>query len=338
MKSTIDSRSKAEAAKSGASVTSYENRKRLNLTHLVVFVFAMLLLAGAAYYSFSKHGKVESVFPLAIAGSVMQAPEEVTPVLQEKQPSAESASRMPSLTLDTEPVSDGSHAEKMPLASEASIFSIPSLDKTENKDRAEHDSQIQIRMKQPTSTKLMLAYQAYLNGDNFEAQRGYLKILEAEPHQVDALLGMAAITARQEKTEEAVAWCLIVLEKNPHNMMAQAALVNFLGRSNHHAAEARIKSLIQKNPDMPDLHAVLGAIQIQKNDWREAQRAYLEAHRLEPQNPQHAFNLAVALDHMGKTERALDYYRHAQILIRGAEKSMVDKAALELRIAQIEAM
>ena len=45
--------------------------------------------------------------------------------------------------------------------------------------------------------------------------------------------------------------------------------------------------------------------------WPDAQQAYFQAHQLQPDNPDYAFNLAVALEHIGQPKAALDFYRRA---------------------------
>jgi Flp pilus assembly protein TadD len=45
--------------------------------------------------------------------------------------------------------------------------------------------------------------------------------------------------------------------------------------------------------------------------WGEAQSAYFDAYRLETDNPDYAYNLAVSLDQLGKGGAAADYYRLA---------------------------
>ena len=69
---------------------------------------------------------------------------------------------------------------------------------------------------------------------------------------------------------------------------------------------------------VPDLTAEAAGTQLALGDtfatqqrWAEAQQAYFQAHGLAPDNPDIAYNLAVALDHLGQRRPAASFYRQA---------------------------
>ncbi|MCX7626868.1 MAG: tetratricopeptide repeat protein [Methylophilaceae bacterium] len=180
----------------------------------------------------------------------------------------------------------------------------------------------------------LAAYQAFTAGDDAAAARLYRQLLQADPRSVDALLGLAAIAARQDKGDEAAGYYARALELDPKNTVAHAGLTALVGGSDPVAAQSRVKSLLARQPDDAYLHAVLGGLYAEQNQWNDAQQAYFQAFRLDPGNAEHAFNLAVSLDQLGKTELALDYYQRALELLTG-KGGNVDRAALESRITQL---
>ena len=90
-------------------------------------------------------------------------------------------------------------------------------------------------------------------------------------------------------------------------------MIGLMGRADPAAAEARLKQLIAREPSA-FLHFILGNLYADQSSWSQAQQSYFQAHHLEPDNPDYAYNLAVGLDHLRQTKLALDYYRRAEQL------------------------
>jgi tetratricopeptide (TPR) repeat protein len=93
-----------------------------------------------------------------------------------------------------------------------------------------------------------------------------------------------------------------------------------MGRADPAASESRLKSLIAREPS-PFLHFVLGNLHADQSQWAQAQQAYFQAHHLEPDNPDYAYNLAIGLDHLRQPKLALNYYRRAESLASAQGRS-----------------
>src|SRR5450830_867025 len=114
------------------------------------------------------------------------------------------------------------------------------------------DTEIKITRNAPANIvnpTLLTAYQAFMNGDDVTAQYHYRQVLQSDIHNVDALLGMAAIAARQGRHEDAASWYGKVLETEPRNTLALAALAANTSQIDPVATESRIKHLIAQQPD-----------------------------------------------------------------------------------------
>jgi len=183
---------------------------------------------------------------------------------------------------------------------------------------------------------LVVAYDAFNAGDDTTAQAAYRRVLQTDMRNTDALLGMAAIAMRQRRGNDALGWYGKVLEIEPRNSFAQSAMATLLGQADPVSSESRIRNLIALQPDAAHLHASLGSLYAEHNQWSQAQQAYFEAHRLDAANPEHAFNLAVSLDQLGKSALALQYYQQTLSLLGSHKAAVIDRAALESRIAQLQ--
>ncbi len=180
---------------------------------------------------------------------------------------------------------------------------------------------------------VMQAYQAYSEGDDTLAQQHYQQVLQEDGRNVDALLGMAAIAQHQGQAVDAAAWYQAVLDVAPKNSVALLASVLMKDKTE---AESRIKSLLVQLPDADYLHAALANLYAEQGLWPAAEEAYFNASRLAPDRADYAFNLAVSLDQMGKSQLALQQYRRALVLLKPSASDSLSKVAIELRMQQLE--
>jgi tetratricopeptide (TPR) repeat protein len=185
------------------------------------------------------------------------------------------------------------------------------------------------------NSNVMAAYEAYSAGDDVGAERLYRQALQSEPRNIDALLGLAATSVRQNNADQATASYLRVLELEPRNAAAQTGLISLTAQADPLASESRLKTMLAQQPDAAFLHAALGSLYAEQNQWPQAQQSYFQATRYEPGNAEYAFNLAVSLDQMGKGKLALEHYQRALELLPKQRASVLDRAGIEARIAQL---
>jgi Tfp pilus assembly protein PilF len=173
---------------------------------------------------------------------------------------------------------------------------------------------------------------ALLQVGNLDAARStYSRAIETEPLNIDALLGLAYIALQEHRSDEAVKTYLRILQLNPRHAVAQAALIALMGRADPNASETRLKQLVSREPSA-FLHFVLGNLYSDQSLWNQAQRSYFQAHQLEPDNADYAYNLAVGLDHLRQNKLALEFYRRAEDLARSKGGSNFDVSNARQRI------
>ena len=162
----------------------------------------------------------------------------------------------------------------------------------------------------PVDPTLMQAYEALQQGDLAQARSLYQQVLQAEPRSIDALLGLGAIAWKEGRIEEAGQRYQRVLELEPRNPYAQAGLIAIIGGADPQASESRLRQLIAREPSA-FLYFTLGNLYADQGQWPARSRPTSRLFRLQPDNPDYAFNLAVGLEHIGQIRPALDYYRKA---------------------------
>ncbi len=188
----------------------------------------------------------------------------------------------------------------------------------------------------PTLNPLLSeAYQALDSGNLDASARLYGQVLQREPNNIDALLGAAAVAAQKDDGDAAARRYLQVLQVDPRNTLAQAGLIGMVGRADPLGAETRVKQLIARDPSAY-LYFTLGNVYVDQNRWSDAQQAYFQAHHLQPDNPDYAYNLAVGLEHVGQPKLALNFYRRASQLAAAKGRANFSTGAALERIGQLE--
>jgi len=179
---------------------------------------------------------------------------------------------------------------------------------------------------------LLAAYEAFSRGEDANAQQQYRQVLQRDVRNVDALLGMAAIAQRQVRDADAVGWYQKVLEIEPRNTIAQSAIASLQVNADVVGTESRIKNMLAQQPEAANLHAALGNLYADQKQWAMAQEAYFNASRFAPSSADYAFNLAISLDQLGKSNLALAQYQRALDLLNSSGALSPDRAQLEARI------
>jgi tetratricopeptide (TPR) repeat protein len=184
------------------------------------------------------------------------------------------------------------------------------------------------------SPEIAAGYQALLNGQVAEARRAYAAAVASDPTSADAALGLATAEARAGNGAVATKLYRKVLDLDPRNATALAGLASMADFSRPDAVETQLRADIARYPQSAALLVALGNLYAEQSRWSEAQAAYFDALRLEPAGADILYNLAVSLDHLGKSRVAADYYRRALDSARG-QPTQFDPAAAARRLAEI---
>ncbi|MDX2463415.1 MAG: tetratricopeptide repeat protein [Porticoccus sp.] len=185
-------------------------------------------------------------------------------------------------------------------------------------------------------TSLTSASDALKQGNLTSAEQIYRQVLKQSPNNVEAMAGLATAFVQQGLIREGQGMFYEVLNKDPGNLLAKIGLINLQAADpSNLSAGSQLKQLLLQHPKQADLHASLGNFYARRGEWPSAQASYFEAFALDTKNPDHAFNLAVSLDQIGKSDIAIKYYEQALGLVE-TNPSRFNKTDAERRLHELK--
>ncbi len=185
------------------------------------------------------------------------------------------------------------------------------------------------------SPEVAQGYDALTRGDPAAARKSYEAALAADPANLDAHLGLATAAARTGDRETATRHYRRALALDPKNPSAVAGLAALADLSRPEGLEEQLRADLTRYPQSPALHFTLGNLYASQGRWSEAQAAYFEAYRLDPESADLAYNLAVSLDQLGQRRLAADFYQRA-LAASGRQAAQFDKGQVSRRIAELK--
>ena len=265
------------------------------------------------------------VAPRSSLPPLVQAPAPVTPALSSAPLLKEAAAEAATETVPAAATLEAPRPKPQPAAPAAA----PVEDGPRNAISVSRGSP------EPTLNPLHTqAYAALQAGQPDEARRLYGQLAAAEPKNTNALLALAAIAVQQGSAEEASQRYVQILELEPRHALAQSGLIALLGRADPLAAESRLRQLIAREPSAY-LYFTLGNLYADQSQWAPAQQAYFQAHHLDQANPDYAYNLAVALEHVSQPRLALGFYQRAVQLAAARGRANFDLPQARERVARL---
>tara|TARA_R110000824_G_scaffold7892_4_gene35856 strand:- start:86432 stop:88225 length:1794 start_codon:yes stop_codon:yes gene_type:complete len=164
---------------------------------------------------------------------------------------------------------------------------------------------------------LLAAYESYQQSDFAQARRLYSQVLNTQPNNRDALLGLALINRQEGNITQAQSLYSRLLQLNPRDPLARAGLLQSSQGANTSQQESELRALQREFPNVAPLAFALGNLYASQARWNEAQNAYFDALRIASEvdsdsvSPDYAFNLAVSLERLNQLALAYDYYQQA---------------------------
>lgn len=191
------------------------------------------------------------------------------------------------------------------------------------------------------SPELSSAYEHFLSGNLPAATADYLLLLEIEPNNRQAMLGLATIYRRRGDIAAAQDLYARLLEMNPRDPLARTGLINAASAADPLQRASDLRQLQEAYPSLAPITFALGNLHASQGRWREAQGAYFNALRKArdsddgPISPDYAFNLAISLERLGEPVLAYDYYQQAERLAQVVAPGF-DREVLQQRLQALQ--
>jgi tetratricopeptide (TPR) repeat protein len=189
---------------------------------------------------------------------------------------------------------------------------------------------LEISTRNADQSKVAAAHVALREGQISKADTLYREALRENTQSVDALNGIASIALQQQRYDDARNHFMRVLRIEPDNSYAVASVASLVQQG---AQKTDLTNLAEQFPDSPAINYLLGNAHAAEQQWLHAQESYFKAYSKAPQNAQYAFNLAVSLDHLGKTTAARQFYEKALTL---PNAQVLNTEAITQRLQQLE--
>lgn len=189
----------------------------------------------------------------------------------------------------------------------------------------------------PAQEKIHAGYRAYSFGQYAKAYDYYFSALADVPENRDALLGAAAVSVRKGALDVALRLYQSLLVIHSDDALAKAGVLSLsTAFGDFDALLNETKYLLREHPQDAHLYFLMGSIFSMQESWSAAQAAFEQAESKHQFNPDYAFNLAVASDHLGEMALAIRYYLRAKMLSKMTQASF-SHLDLERRIQDIRA-
>jgi tetratricopeptide (TPR) repeat protein len=154
---------------------------------------------------------------------------------------------------------------------------------------------------------VLRGYKALQQNQFGQAREAYSQALTRNSTQRDALLGIAYAHHALGNTEQALATLRRLVDLYPRDSDATSAIYLIAG-GDFQTEETRFKQLLERSERPAALHYTLGVLYYDQGRFGESERAFSRAASIEPEQPDYAYNLALALDKLGLARQAARQY------------------------------
>ncbi len=183
----------------------------------------------------------------------------------------------------------------------------------------------------PAYPLLMEAFAAWQSGDVAVAERRYREALAVSPRHPNALEGLGAVLRHTGRDDEALPVYESLLALDPGNDVAAAALV--AATSSNASGIDELRKLMERHPNSAPLYDALGEALAADDRWADARVSFERAAGIAPHRADYVFNLAVALDRLGRSADAEAHYRRSLELETAG--SGIDRGVVTARLREL---
>jgi tetratricopeptide (TPR) repeat protein len=189
---------------------------------------------------------------------------------------------------------------------------------------------VQVReVSQNAQDNVGAGYSALVSGAYDMSLGFYDRALREEPTSVLALLGRGAALQKLGQTEEARVSYEKVLQIDPANREALSNLTVITGERSPGEALTKLLDLEKQYPSFSPIKAQIGLNYAKMGSMNEALDYLRRATALSPESTMYQYNLALVLDHLGRSEQAVAVYENVLASLSGG-RGMPELSATDI--------
>ena len=159
------------------------------------------------------------------------------------------------------------------------------------------------------SSQLVAAQRALKLGRYTSALELYEQLYTKNKKNARVLMGLAVAQQKSGFNESALATYDELLRVDPKNADAAVNMIGLIGTQNPQRAQKQLSQMWQKNNRNPAIAAQLGLTSAELGDVNTAIKYLGIASSMEPNNPNHYYNMAVVSDRAGLVKQAIEFYQ-----------------------------
>jgi len=159
------------------------------------------------------------------------------------------------------------------------------------------------------SSQLVSAQRALSLGRYSSALEIYENLYKKDRNNTRVLMGLAVAQQNNGFNESAIATYEELLKKDPKNVDATVNMLGLITAGNPEQAYIKLSQIWENNNRSPAVASQLGLTAAQLGDLEKAIRYVGIASSIEPNNPNHYYNMAVISDRAGLTKQAIEFYQ-----------------------------
>jgi tetratricopeptide (TPR) repeat protein len=156
---------------------------------------------------------------------------------------------------------------------------------------------------------ILQARQTSWQGNYDEAIAIYQRLIDENPKDIEAMLGLASVLSWQKKYQESSAIYQKVRDMRPDIPDGELGLLRLKAWQNDHAAaEEGLKALHSKYPERFDILMLLGQVTAWQKKYQASVEYYKKALAIHPENPEATKRLATTYKWMKNTKEGVKLY------------------------------
>lgn len=184
----------------------------------------------------------------------------------------------------------------------------PGRPQNPNQRTSNFEIKVSAEAKPVAPDELMMASKAYAVGQYESAIAIYKNVLKEAPDDRDALFGLATSYHRNGQRDQAKIYYAKLLDIYPNDTEGQNNFLSLVGEEAPDDAIAEFTELAKANPDFAPIYAHKAMIYLKQGDDKNAIKNLYQALKMQPDNNDYKYNLAILFDRNGYNENAARLY------------------------------